>query len=141
MTHWTKEIQRASKREKNWRERGQKVIDRYLDKRKGADHIYSEDSKTKFNILWSNTETLRPALISATPTPEVRPRYKKKDPIARVAAKIAERAIEFQLDLFDFKSYGRKLANDFLLPGRGVTRLRYIPTFEKKEDRIPLKMV
>jgi hypothetical protein len=141
MTHWTKEIQRASKRERNWRERGQKVIDRYLDKRKGADHIYAEDSKTKFNILWSNTETLRPSLISSTPVPEVRPRYKKKDPTARVAAKIAERAVEFQVDLFDFKAYGRKLVNDFLLPGRGVTRLRYIPTFEKKEERIPLRMV
>ena len=67
MTHWSKEIDRASKKERGWRSRGQKVIDRYLDKRKGADHIYAEDSKTKFNILWSNTETLRPALISSTP--------------------------------------------------------------------------
>src|SRR5210317_2229082 len=105
MTHWSKEIDRASKQERNWRSRGQKVIDRYLDKRKGADHLYAEDNKTKFNILWSNTETLRPALISATPIPEVRPRYKKKDPIARVAAKIAERAVEFQVDQFNFVDY------------------------------------
>lgn len=141
MTHWSKEIDRATKKEKSWRSRGQKVIDRYLDKRKGADHIYAEDSKTKFNILWSNTETLRPALISSTPIPEVRPRYKKKDPIARIAAKIAERGVEFQVDQFNFVDYGRKLANDFLLPGRGVTRLRYIPTFEKKKQKVPLKMV
>ena len=141
MTHWSKEIDRASKKERDWRSRGQKVIDRYLDKRKGADHIYSEDSKTKFNILWSNTETIRPALISATPVPEVRPRYKKKDPIARIAAKIAERAVEFQVDQFNFVDYGRKVVNDYLLPGRGVTRLRYIPTFEKKKQRVPLKMV
>ena len=140
MTHWSKEIDRASRTEKDWRSRGKKIIDRYLDRRKGADHIYAEDSKTKFNILWSNTETLRPALISSTPIPEVRPRYKKKDPVARIAAKIAERAVEFQVDQFDFVSYGRKLANDFLLPGRGVTRLRYVPTFEKKKERVPLEM-
>jgi hypothetical protein len=140
MMHWTKEIDRASKQERSFRDRGQQVIDRYLDKRKGADHIYAEDSKTKFNILWSNTETLRPALISATPSPEVRPRYKKKDPTARIAAKIAERAVEFQIDLFNFVEYGRKVVQDYLLPGRGVTRLQYVPTFEKKKQRVPLEM-
>ena len=141
MTHWCKEIDRASRKERDYRSRGQKVIDRYLDKRKGADHIYAEDNKTKFNILWSNTETIKPALISNTPSPEVRPRFKKKDPVARIAAKIAERAVEFQVDQFNFVAYGRKLVNDYLLPGRGVTRLRYIPTFEKKKQRVPLKMV
>ena len=133
--HWIKEIQRASKEERNWRKRAKMTNERYVDKRN------KDDGKTKFNILWSNTEVLRPSLISATPVPECRPRYKKDDPVARVAAAILERALEFSLDQYDFVKVGRKLVQDFLLPGRAVARIKYIPTFEKKKEKIPLRMV
>ena len=132
---WCEQLEKAEKEEREWRKRAQKVIDRYRDERE--DHL---EDKTKFNILWSSTETLRPALISNTPSPEIRQRYKKDDPVVRAAAKILERAIEFSLDTYDFIKYGKAVTNDLLLPGRGVSRIRYIPTFEKKEKRIPLEM-
>ena len=134
MNHWLKELERAEKEQSDYLKRGKMVVKRYSDERK------KDDKRTKFNILWSNTETLRPALISATPRPECRPRYRKKDPVVRVAAKTLERAIEFSVDQYDFIRFGKKVVQDYLLPGRGVARVRYIPTMEKKEDKIPLKM-
>ena len=134
--YWLKQLEKASKAEDKWRKKATKVIARYRDDREADD---SNDS-AKFNILWANTETIRPALISDTPRPEVRRRYKKPSPVARVAAKIIERALEFQIDNFNFNSYAKAVVNDFLLPGRGVSRIRYIPTFEKKDKRIPLEM-
>jgi len=132
---WTKQLEKAGTEEREWRTQAEKVVRRYRDDRE--QHL---QDKHKFNILWSSTETLRPALISAVPRPEVRQRYRKNDPVARMAAKVLERAIEFSLDNYDFVKYGKSLANDMLLPGRGVSRLRYVPTFEKKQKRIPLTM-
>ena len=131
---WQDELERAEKEERKWHKKAKAVVKRYVDERD------SDDDKTRFNILWSSVETIRPALISATPRPEVRQRYKKDDPVARIAAKILERALEFSLATYDFVSYGKKLVNDVLLPGRGVSRVRYIPTFEKKDKKIPLTM-
>jgi hypothetical protein len=136
---WKKELERATKEEGDWRKKATQVNKRYADERENAE--VGKNTETRFNILWSTTETVRPALISAVPQPEIRQRYKKGDPIARVAATLLERAIEFSLDTYDFIGYGKKIANDFLLPGRGVTRVRYKPTFEKKKERIPLRMV
>jgi len=138
MSFWLDELQRASKEERPWRKRAARVVDRYVDERRRNRGHDDFEKITKFNILWSTTETQRPALISAVPSPEVRPRYKKDDPVARVGAKILERAIEFSLDTYDFIAYAKSVVQDVLLPGRGVTRVRYIPTFEKIQKKIPL---
>ena len=132
---WLEQLEKAEKEERTWRKKASKVVDRYVDER--SEEL---EGRTKFNILWSSTETIRPALISAVPSPEVRQRYKKDDPAARVGAKIIERAIEFSLDTYDFIKYGKSLVQDVLLPGRGVSRVRYIPTFEKRQRKVPQKM-
>ena len=72
MSFWLEQLEKAEKEEAKWREKASKVVERYVDER--------DDDKTKFNILWSSTETIRPSLISSVPSPEVRPRYKKDDP-------------------------------------------------------------
>ena len=130
------QLERADKEEREWRKRAKKVLDRYADERDDT-----TETKRQFNILWSSTETIRPALISAVPIPEVRQRYKKDDPVARSAAKILERALEFSLDTYDFVKYGKSVVQDVLLPGRGVSRVRYIPTFEKVTKTTPQRMV
>ena len=122
MSFWLKELDRASKEERQWRKRASQVVDRYVDERRSITDRRSTRSSsditqtTKFNILWSTTETMRPALISAVPAPEVRQRYKKDDPIARSGAKILERALEFSLDTYDFIKYVKSLVQDVLLP-------------------------
>jgi len=55
---WTSQIKAAEKKFDNWRKRGDKIVKRYRDERDGL-----SNDETKFNILWSNVETLRPALF------------------------------------------------------------------------------
>lgn len=62
---WLGEIARSRKLWKGYRERAQKVIDRYRDEREDFD----TGARVRFNILYSNVETLRPAIYSQLPNP------------------------------------------------------------------------
>lgn len=122
---WLMELRLADKRENEWRERAEKVVKRYRDEQ--------ERSDSRFNIVWSNTETLSPALYSARPKPDVRRRWDQPDPISREIALILERALEYSMDTQDFDGLMAMQVQDYLLPGRSVMRCRYVPTFEKGE--------
>jgi len=124
---WFVEIEQAKKREQQYRERGKRIID-----------LYSSNipDMTPFNILFSNTETLSPALYSASPTPRVERRYKDDDPIGLAAATAAERMLSFQLDtnIEGYETFDEVVSTavlDGLLPGRGVTCVKYDATFLK----------
>lgn len=125
---WHDAIQLAGKRQKTWEKKGEKVVDRYRDERPDA------DTSKRFNILWSNVETLRPSLYAQQPKPEVTRRYKDKDPIGRQAAIVLERALEYGVDAYDFDSVMHSCVEDYLLPGRGVARVRYKPTYGPEEN-------
>jgi len=87
--YWMGEISEAKKREKDYRNDGQDIIDIYSGKRKDT---------VPFNILFSNVETLLPALFSQTPRPVVDRRFKDDDPLGKAAAKAAQRMLEFLID-------------------------------------------
>lgn len=119
--YWSNEIKESRTRDKHYRKEGDRV-------RK----IYSGElrDKTPFNILYSNTETLLPALYSSTPKPIVQRRFKDADPLGRAAAMAGQRALEFLLDTNvdgyeTFDSSMRDTVLDALLPGRGVSRVKY----------------
>ena len=119
---WVLELKLADKREGEWRKKAEKVWRRYR----------SQDvKKHSFNILWSNTETLRPAIYNSLPKPDVRRRFKDADPIGKAAAEVLSRSLEFGLDASDFDNQIRDCVLDMLLPGRGVARVRYVPSFEQ----------
>lgn len=135
--HWINEITAARKRDKDYREEGQRVID----------ICYGEKKDTPFNILYSNTETLMPALYSAIPRPVVDRRFRDEDPIGKEAAKAGQRGLEFLLDTniegYETFDQGMKSAVlDALLPGRGITCVKYdaevgeLPT-ESTDDTDP----
>src|SRR3972149_1418890 len=86
---WLDEIKASKDREKDFRKEGQRVLDMYS----GRKH-----KSTPFNILYSNTETLLPALFSQVPRPVVQRRFKDEDPLGKAAALAAQRALEFMLD-------------------------------------------
>src|SRR5438552_6764260 len=88
----------------------------------------------KYQLLWSNIQQLQSTIYSKTPKAVVRRRYNDKDPIARVASTILERAINFSLDTGDFHSVFKKVRDDFLLYGRGIARVYYEPTYSTKGD-------
>lgn len=116
---WLMEIQLASKREDTWRKSAGKALDRYRQKEQKA---YS------FNILWSNTETLRPAIYNSLPKPDVRRRFKDADPLGKAVSECVSRALEFSCDTYDFDGVIKQDVLNMLLPGRAVSRVRYIPT-------------
>jgi type II secretory pathway pseudopilin PulG len=119
---WTKEIAKSNKDWKPARDRGRKVIDRYRDERENA-----EDEKKRFNILFSNVETLKPAVYSQTPTPDIRRRFQDKDPVGRMAATILQRAVSYCLESYDFNGILKRCNHDYLLPGFAVARVVYKP--------------
>lgn len=119
--HWLGEIASAKKREKDYRKDGQEVIDIYSGKC---------PDKIPFNILFSNVETLLPALFSQTPRPVVQRRFKDEDPLGKAASTAAQRMLEFLCDTNvegyeTFDQAMRYATLDGLLPGRGVTSVKY----------------
>ncbi len=120
---WLSHISAYEREFKKWEGRNQKIIERYRDeKRKTA------DSLAKFNILWSNVQTLVPATFARLPQPDVSRRFKDNDPIGRVASLIIERALEFEIQNYpDYRQTLRATVYDRFLGGRGTAWARYEP--------------
>lgn len=128
---WKDALDFAAKDDKYraWLERSEKIVNRYRDERKTVDL-----NKRRMNILWSNVETLRPAVYGKMPKPIVERRYMDRDPAARTASMILERVLSFQMEAGYYHRSTSKAVLDYLLPGMGQVWLRYEPVFEAAED-------
>lgn len=122
---WMLEIDCASKREKSWRESGEKIYKKYKGENK---------KRNSFNILWSNTETLMPALYNSTPKPDVRRRFKDVDPLGKAVAEVLQRAITYSVDCGNFDEKMEFDIVDSLLPGRATSQVLYVPTISTTGD-------
>ncbi len=125
--YWRKEIEIATEAEKSWRGRAEEIMRLYRDDRnvQGAGRVLAGGKR--FNILWANTETLRPALYARTAKPDVRRRFRDENPIARQAATLIERALSYCVDAYDIDRVMEAAVQDTLLVGRGVVWLEYRP--------------
>lgn len=126
---WKNELDFAQKDKKytTWLDRSEKIVKRYRDERENPVDI----ARRKMNILWSNVETLRPAIYARMPKPMVERRFMDRDPAARLASTILERALQVQMEAGYFhKSVGQAVL-DHLLPGMGQVWLRYEPKIEQ----------
>lgn len=103
-------------------DRGRKVENRYLDERNGADK-----GSHRFNIFWSNVQTLKPAVYAKPPKPIVQRRYLDADPAGRAASTILQRAIATSIEMSDWHETTDQSVMDYLIPGRGVCWARYEP--------------
>lgn len=122
---WKIELQLAKREDKEWIERAKKIVKRYRDDRNGA-----EGALTRYNILWSNVQTILPAVYAKKPKAEAERRNKDADSVARCAAEILERSLQYELDEYpDFDEAMRNAVLDRLLGGRGTVWVR----FEQKE--------
>lgn len=120
---WLDAIKQAYQKE--WVTKGEKIVKRYMDDR-GA---LGQNAK-RYNILWSNVQTLFPAVYSRKPKAQCDRRYKDADPVGRTAAQILERALQYEIDHYsDYDSAIRNALRDRLLPGRGVAWVRYEPSY------------
>jgi hypothetical protein len=118
---WLTELEAADKREKTWRKDARSIVEIYEAGKK---------EQNPFNILFSNTETLAPALFNNTPRPVVERRHKDADAIGKVASNVTKRTLDYLLDANDsdyssFTDMMQSAVLEALLPGRGLTRFKY----------------
>jgi hypothetical protein len=123
--YWKAEIRASMKdplREK-WQSRAARIVKRYRDDR-GDDGIATHSKR--YNIFWSNVQTIMPAMYGKRPEPCVVRRYLDPDSVARVAAIILERTLCFQMDSQTrFYDAMRSALQDRLVPGIGTVWVRY----------------
>lgn len=127
--YWLAQDRLSEKLERRWIKRSRAIVRRYRDER-GSSLL----DVHRYNVLWSNVQTLKPALYGRTPKPEVDRRFKDQDDVGRLASMILERAVINSLDGSNFDAQMQAVVEDNLLPGRGVGRVLYIPHFG---DEIP----
>ena len=126
---WHDELSRYKEVFKKWTERGEKVVKRYRDERKDV-----EATDARFNIFWSNVQTLKPAIYARPPNPEISRRFEDQNDVARVASTILERVLAYEITQYpDFHATISNVVDDRLLPGRGVAWVRYEPIIESVE--------
>lgn len=139
---WKKEVALAEKLQRHWIKDGRNVKRIYRNSEvaqgTGDQDKLGEHRTNKFNILWSNTEILRPALFNSVPKPDVRRRFRDDDTLGAEIAEVAERALEVAIDEGHLESIIDKVVLDHLLVGRGLPRVRYAPTFKKQQEKIDL---
>lgn len=107
-----------------WCRRVESILRRYRDdSRRDANN-----PSAKFNILWSNVQTLVPATFNRLPQPDVSRRFRDNDPVGRVASMIVERALDFEVQHYpDYRETMNESVYDRFLGGRGTAWARYEP--------------
>ena len=120
---WYNCIAQYERTYKEWEGRADKIVKRYRD-----DQRSRNNPNAKFNILWSNVQTITPAVFARLPRPDVSRRFRDNDPIGRVASMMLERALEYEVEHYgDYASAMKQAVQDRLLGGRGTAWVRYEP--------------
>ena len=132
VARWIAELDLSDKVEEKWRERAKDVADRYRDEKSQNNQDYQ--TANRYNVLYSNVQTICPALYNQSPKPDVRRRYRDADPVGKEISEVLERALSYTMDDCDFDRYMRMAIKDQQICGRGVTRVRYDPIFGEESD-------
>ena len=133
---WIDEVTKSAAENKDWIDRGRKILKRYVDDRSGA--IDTLDKK--FNLFTTNVGILQSAVYSTIPKVRVERKFKDMDDdVARVAANIMQRAITQDLDESgcDFSQVMEDAIEDRLVPGGGFAWLRLVVETEQVPMPVP----
>lgn len=132
---WKASVKAAEKDYEDFLKRGDRISKRY---RQANDKDNPIQSGSKFNLFWSNIQTLAPATYSRRPKVDVTRRFADQDPVARVASLILERGLQYEIDCgLEFHSTMKSVVLDRLLPGRGTVWVRYEPEFRTETHKLP----
>lgn len=126
---WVREIEMYEQQTGPWERRAKRIIRRYKDDR--ADD--AQNRQAKFNMLWSNIQTLKPAVFSKNPKANVERRFQDDDDLGRFASEVLERCCGYYIDERYYETTSQAVL-DRLLAGRGTKWVRYVPTFEEVTD-------
>lgn len=147
---WLDKISAAREEEHEWRKSAQRAADVYEA---------SKDQSSAFNIYHANVETIIPALYNSTPIPDVRRRYdpdtideaefaglpeeqaqmamqqaqqqiQAEAKLHKRVAELTERCLSYSVDQYDFDNVMEDCVRDCTVTGRGVVRVRYVPTID-----------
>lgn len=121
---WLTDIELYEREAEKWVTRSKKITKLYKDEEN------TRGTRKRFNVLWSNVQTLQPALYARDPKPEIERRHKDADPLGRCASEVLERCVSYTIACHGFSDTMRQCVQDRLLPGRGVVWNRYAPTLE-----------
>lgn len=129
VVRWKKEIATAEEREKKWRSEAREAL---------AIYEGEQGSAQEFNILYANTETIRPHLYGGTPKISVRARY-GKSALTKMAAQVLQKALEYVVDpgspeATNFDIAMREASTGALITDRGVAWVNYEAKFEEGEE-------
>lgn len=121
---WVAEIILYEKDAQKWIKRSKEICKRYKDERNPA-----QENTQRYNILWSNVQTLLPCVYARNPKVDIQRRFKDKDDLGRITADVLERSTEYFVNSDKFGSVMRSCVLDRLLAGRGTLWVRYEPHF------------
>lgn len=129
---WLGQLQSSAKKEKEWLNHAKELVKMYEAE---------TNSASAYNILFSNTATLAPALYGKTPRPDIQRRYKDKDPLSKSACNILQRAIEFLCDSgfsagTGFDEAMTPAVLSALVTGRSMIRFKYEAEFEEMPESV-----
>jgi hypothetical protein len=127
VARWLQEIADAEVREKDYRKEGARCVKIY----EAQD---AADRREPFPILYSNTETMLPALYNSRPIPYAKRRFDDPDPVGKLAGEIVTRSLRYLIEAEDerydnFDDLMGSAVLQTLLVNRGITRFRYVADF------------
>lgn len=117
---WCQELIAARDEWEDFHQRGDKIIEFYVDDRKSR--------RTKrFPLFNANVSILENALFARIPRPDVNRRFKDPDDqVGRVASLILQRALITELEAnSNFKTATKSMIKDMLVSGMGIGWVRY----------------
>lgn len=131
--YWLNQIASYDRQFASWDRRCGEIIRRYKNDGKNK-----QDAMARFDILWSNVQTLIPATFSRLPQPDVSRRFGDTDPVARVASLLIERGLDYEIQNYpDYRATMSQCVLDRFLPGRATAWVRYEPHIRAVQMDMP----
>src|ERR1700693_2014185 len=96
--YWKEAIDSVKDGTRKYHRRADRIVQRYRDERARVD----EESQRRYNMLWANTQTMRPAIYGKSPQPTCERRFRDKGPVGRQAAQMLERGLRNEVEVNGF---------------------------------------
>lgn len=116
-------IREAARSFEPWYDQCEKIDKIYSLARSAGGNAHYQDPE--FDLLWSSTEILKPAIYARPPVPAVSTRFSIRDPFLDQVSEMLERALTTTLDKSCIDQVMIGVRDDLIMTGRGVSWLTY----------------